>query len=240
MKQKNFTLIELLVVIAIVVILAAMLLPALNQARERGRSITCVNNLKQCGTMHIFYADTYQGWYYKSNEEYGQEKRHWPRMFWHLGLFSSNAAKIVDCPSATPPVYSYEGPHYWNMYGTHVFFNDNSKEDKDLLRAGVRLNGKNSIYYQSGKLRHPTKFMLLADSSHRTMLNVSRGDVHYHSTNQEALIYTRHSSKANILWGDGHAAGFSSLELANSSTAFMNKLGIQYTGLDKTRWLVQD
>ncbi len=240
MKRNRFTLIELLVVIAIIAILASMLLPALNKAREKGRAVTCLNNLKQCGTIHMFYADSYEGWYYKSNEDYGQERRHWARMYWSLGLLGGNAKRIVDCPSAIPPVYDYEGPHYWNMYGTHVFFNDNSKEDKDLLRAGVRLNGKNNIYYQSGKLKYPAKFMLLVDSSHRTSLNISRGDAHYHSTNQEALIYTRHSNKANILWGDGHAAGFSNLELADSSTAFMNELGIQYTGLDKTRWLVQD
>ncbi|MBR2632214.1 MAG: prepilin-type N-terminal cleavage/methylation domain-containing protein, partial [Lentisphaeria bacterium] len=60
-KKASFTLIELLVVIAIIAILAAILMPALSSARERGKQSTCTNNLGNMGRAMFMYTDDYGG-----------------------------------------------------------------------------------------------------------------------------------------------------------------------------------
>ena len=198
MKKTSFTLIELLVVIAIIAILASMLLPALNQARDRAKSSACLNSLKQCVTGFLLYADDYRGVVQTHDWAGGGSGRKvWIDYVMPPG---DPARKSAVCPSWSPFKYTV---YPMATYGS----NSEGVGEAD----GIFFLENNFLAFLNFKaLKQPSRFTVLADS-----LCMNPGDALYGNQSFSLTstgwykIHIRHGERANLAFVDGHAASHS-------------------------------
>jgi prepilin-type N-terminal cleavage/methylation domain-containing protein/prepilin-type processing-associated H-X9-DG protein len=123
-RAAAFTLIELLVVIAIIAILASLLLPALARAKEKGKSATCLNNLKQFGAAIHMYALEHEGLLPEAEPLPSTATNSLPRicdvLAPYLGYNTNSmpqAQSVFRCPGDNASRFTTEGASYeWNNH----------------------------------------------------------------------------------------------------------------------------
>ena len=218
--EKSFTLIELLVVIAIIAILAGMLLPALNNARDSSRQSSCINNTKNIGTYAAMYSDAYNDYVLPSAlggaGDYANSKGVWFGLIFNL---YKPTVKIFDCPSSGNKLTPSEtaGAHFV----APTWFYDKNTNDRGRRTYLYNMKIGHDIYshyVKRSNLRQPSIDITLFCGLWKDGSNTLSGYTHPTvlspgSTNKEALT-PGHSNKFSILFVDGHSEAVTSTEYA--------------------------
>lgn len=209
-KRHAFTLIELLIVIAIMAILASMLLPAVNKARDTAKKISCANNLKQWSLMCAQYQNDYNGWFPQpqaADTMNGATTRYWNyytaplRTIYFKSILSPswNRGKSINgCPGRLDDQVISS----W-LYYSYIICETTYSGKPVTARASL----KNSM------IRKPSSLIWMAEDAPCALNSL------YTITNYQTRIGYQHSTTGNFSWADGHVNSLTYRELTKNKNA---------------------